>query len=68
MLVVFERIQGLPGVSRRTSRRTSAIRAPKTIAAGKKNRNLGTPMSKISMLPMANKAPAIPVPRVFSRG
>jgi hypothetical protein len=32
------------------------------IAATKKNRILGTPKRNISMLPTANKAPAMPVP------
>ncbi len=44
------------------NRRTGAIPPPKMIAATKKYRILGTPTRKISILPSANKAPAMPVP------
>jgi hypothetical protein len=43
-------------------RRISAIPSPKMSAAIKKYRNLGMPTRKISILPRANKAPAMPAP------
>jgi hypothetical protein len=43
-------------------RRTSAIPQPTISAATKKNRILGMATRNINMLPMANKAPAMPVP------